>query len=279
MKKIAALTMVRNDDFYLRKWVEYYGAQLGRENLYIFLDGLDQVVGDFCAGTHAQAVEKIGSQVIEAEKGRLRFLSGKAAELLAGGYDLVIGVDADEFIIADPKLGMSLPEYLSTLRIKDSVSALGLDFGQKIGEEEEIQEDEPFLHQRHYAQLGTRYTKPSIIAKPLVWGSGFHRIKGHNFHIAKDLYLFHFGYFDLARIQGRYEDKDRMDQGWGKHMHKRSRTIRLVTEKKALDFERWTQIARRCQTVCRPPYAWNKPGMMELKIVVRIPDRFSHIGI
>ena len=33
MKKIAALTMVRNDDFYLRKWVEYYGAQLGKENL------------------------------------------------------------------------------------------------------------------------------------------------------------------------------------------------------------------------------------------------------
>lgn len=277
MKRIAALTMARNDDFYLRKWVEYYGTQLGRENLYIFLDGLDQVVGDFCAGTHAQAVEKIGTQVIEAEKGRLRFLSGKAAELLSGGYDLVIGVDADEFIVVDPKLGMSLPEYLSTLRIKDSVSALGLDFGQKIGEEEEIREDEPFLHQRHYAQLGTRYTKPSIIAKPLVWGSGFHRIKGHNFHIAKDLYLFHFGYFDLARIQARYTDKDRMDQGWGEHMHKRSRTIRLVTEKKALDFDRWTRFARRCQTICRPPYAWNKPGMLELKIVVRIPDRFRDL--
>ena len=277
MKRIAALTMARNDDFYLRKWVEYYGGQLGRENLYIFLDGLDQVVGDFCAGTHAQAVEKIGSQVIEAEKGRLRFLSGKAAELLSGGYDLVIGVDADEFIVVDPKLGLSLPAYLSTLKIKDSVSALGLDFGQKIGEEEEIREDEPFLHQRHYAQLGTRYTKPSIVAKPLVWGSGFHRIKGHNFHIAKDLYLFHFGYFDLARIQARYTDKDRMDQGWGEHMHKRSRTIRLVTEKKALDFDRWTRFARRCQTVCRPPYAWNKPGMLELKIVVRIPDRFRDL--
>ena len=277
MKRIAALTMARNDDFYLRKWVEYYGGQLGRENLYIFLDGLDQVVGDFCAGTHAQAVEKIGTQVIEAEKGRLRFLSGKAAELLSGGYDLVIGVDADEFIVVDPKLGLSLPAYLSTLKIKDSVSALGLDFGQKIGEEEEIREDEPFLHQRHYAQLGTRYTKPSIIAKPLVWGSGFHRIKGHNFHIAKDLYLFHFGYFDLARIQARYTDKDRMDQGWGEHMHKRSRTIRLVTEKKALDFDRWTRFAHRCQTICRPPYAWNKPGMLELKIVVRIPDRFRDL--
>ena len=31
--------MVRNDEFYLRKWVEYYGAQLGRENLKIYFDG------------------------------------------------------------------------------------------------------------------------------------------------------------------------------------------------------------------------------------------------
>ena len=277
MKKIAALTMARNDDFYLRRWVDYYGSQLGRENLYIYLDGLDQKVGDFCAGTHAQAVEKIGNQVIAAEKGRLKFLSGKAAGLLSQGYDLVIGVDADEFIVVDPKLGKTLPEYLSELPVKDSVSALGVDVGQKLGEEGDITEDLPFLRQRHYAQLGTRYTKPSIVAKPLVWGSGFHRIKGHNFHIAKDLYLFHFGYFDMKRLQDRYQDKDRLDQGWGEHMHKRARTIRLVTEKKALDFDRWTRFARRCQTVCRPPYAWNKPGMLELKLVVRIPDRFQDI--
>ena len=38
MKKICAITMVRNDEFYLRKWVEYYGAQLGRENLRVFFD-------------------------------------------------------------------------------------------------------------------------------------------------------------------------------------------------------------------------------------------------
>lgn len=277
MKKIAALTMARNDDFYLRKWVAYYGAQLGRENLYIYLDGLDQVVGDFCAGTHAEAVEKIGNQVVAAEKGRLKFLSSKAAELLAGGYDLVIGVDADEFILVDPKRGQTLPEYLSSLSIRDSVSALGLDVGQKLGEEGDITEDRPFLQQRHYAQLGTRYTKPSIVAKPLVWGSGFHRIKGHNFHIAKDLFLFHFGYFDLRRIQDRCQDQDRLDQGWGKHIQKRSRTIRLVTEKKALDFDRWTRFARRCQTVCRPPYAWNKPGMLELKLIVRIPERFRDL--
>ena len=277
MKRIAALTMARNDDFYLRKWVEYYGGQLGKENLYIYLDGLDQVVGDYCEGTHAQAVEKIGNQLVTAEKGRLKFLSDKAADLLADGYDLVIGVDADEFVVVDPRRGQTLPEYLSSLDVKVSVSALGVDFGQKLGEEPDITEDRPFLQQRHFARLGTRYTKPSVVAAPVVWGSGFHRIKGHNFHIAKDLYLFHFGYFDMKRIQDRYNDKDRVDQGWGKHMHKRAKTIRLVTERKALDFDRWTRFARRCQTWCRPPYAWNKPAMFELVLIVRIPERFQNI--
>lgn len=277
MKKIAALTMVRNDDFYLRKWVEYYGAQLGRENLYIWFDGTDQVIAPFCEGTHAQLHEKIGTQVVSAEKGRLKFLSDQAAALLAGGYDLVIGVDADEFVVVDPRRGLSLREYLSEQRIGVSLSALGLDFGQKLGEEPDITEDRPFLQQRHYAQIGTRYTKPSIVAKPCVWGSGFHRIKGHNFHIGKDLYLLHFGYFDMKRLQDRFADKSRLAQGWGKHLKKRSRTIRLVTERPAREFSRWTRFARICQSIVRPVYAWNKPAMLGAIIVVRIPERFQNI--
>jgi hypothetical protein len=269
--------MVRNDDFYLRKWVEYYGAQLGRENLYIFFDGTDQVIAPFCEGTHAELHEKIGTQVVSAEKGRLKFLSDQAAALLGRGYDLVIGVDADEFVVVDPRLGLTLPEYLSRQRIGVSLSALGLDFGQKLGEEADVTDAEPFLRQRHYAQIGTRYTKPSVVARPCVWGSGFHRIKGHNFHIGKDLYLLHFGYFDMKRLQDRFQDADRLSQGWGAHMQKRARTIRYCTELPARDFDRWTRFARICQTLCRPPYAWNKPAMFELRIVVRIPDRFRDL--
>lgn len=269
--------MVRNDDFYLKKWVEYYGAQLGKDNLYIYFDGMDQTIAPFCEGTNAFLHEKIGNQVIAAEKGRLKFLSDKAAELLSSGYDLVIGVDADEFIVVDPKRGESLGEYLSKARIGTSLSALGLDFGQKLGEECDIDGDFPFLNQRHYAQIGTRYTKPSIVAKPCVWGSGFHRIKKHNFHIGEDLYLMHFGYFDKKRLEERFSDQDRLSQGWGKHMRKRSRTIRYATELKARDFDRWVCFARFCQSVFRPPYAWNKPAMFELKLIVRIPDRFRDI--
>jgi len=277
MKRIAALTMVRNDDFYLRKWVEYYGRQLGKENLYIYFDGLDQTIADFCTGTNSQLVEKIGTRIVDADKGRSKFLSAKAADLLGSGYELVIGVDADEFVIVDPKLGKSLAEYLSEQKIGVSLSCLGLDFGQKLGEEADISEELPFLRQRHYAQIGTRYSKPSIIAKPCTWGSGFHRVKGHNFHIAKDLYLFHFGYFDMKRIQERMNDSNRVKQGWERHIKKRSRTIRYASSLPARDFDKWTRFGRFCQNIFRPPYAWNKPSMFELRIVVRIPERFRDI--
>ena len=277
MKKIAALTMVRNDDFYLRKWVEYYGAQLGREHLYIFFDGSDQRIPAFCEGTHAEALPRIGSDIVSNDKGRVAVMSAKAAELFAAGYDLVIGTDADEFLVADPRTGLSLSEYLSRQKIGVTLSGLGLDFGQKLGEEGDITDTEPFLQQRHYAQIGTRYTKASVLALPCDWGSGFHRVKGHNFHIGKDLYLLLFGYIDMKRLQDRFRDAGRPELGWEAHMHKRARTIRYVTDLPARDFERWTRFARVCQTLCRPPYALNKPAMFELKIVVRIPDRFQNL--
>ena len=277
LKHIAALTMVRNDDFFLEKWVDYYGRELGKENLYIYYDGEDQAVADICQGTNAFLHPKIGNQVVAAEKERLRFLSEKAAELFGKGYELVIGVDADEYIVVDPKKGQSLKEYLSNQDIDVCLSPLGLDFGQKLGEEEDLTSERTFLSQRHYAQIGTRYTKPSIIAKPCRWGSGFHRVKGHNFHIAKDLFLLHFGYADKKILGERLGDADRMAQGWEKHIYKRSRTIKYATEKKAHDFDRWTRFARICQTWCRPPYALNKPAMFELRIVVKIPERFDHV--
>ena len=276
MKRICALTMVRNDDFYLKKWTAYYGRELGEENLYIFLDGKDQPIPDWCPKAHITAYDKIKGQVVEAEKGRLALLSQKAAELLES-YDLVIGTDADEFLIVDPALGIGLAEYLSSKDIKISLSGLGVDVGQNTKEETGIIENEPFLRQRHYARLSTRYSKPSVLAAPVVWGSGFHRIKGHNFHIAKDLYLFHFGYFDLGRIEARFNDKDRKEAGWSRHLAKRSKTIRLVTNKKAGEWNSCVNFARIVQNLVRPPYAWNKPAMFEMVVIVRIPERFQDI--
>ena len=37
-KPIAVISMVRNDSFFANKWISYYGAQFGYQNLYLFID-------------------------------------------------------------------------------------------------------------------------------------------------------------------------------------------------------------------------------------------------
>lgn len=276
MKKIAAITMVRNDNFYLRRWTAYYGRELGEENLYIYLDGKDQPIPDWCPKANIFPMDRVEGQIVSTDKRRILLLSEKSNELLQE-YDLVIGVDADEILAVDPRVGMGLRAYLSQLDIKGSVSGLGVDVGQHLEKEEAIDESRPFLTQRKYARLSTRYTKPSVKATTSEWGSGFHRIQGENFHIDPHLFLFHFGYFDMGRIEARFADPDRREGGWTKHIKKRSKTIRQVTHHKAYGWEKATKWARIMQSIIRPPYAWNKPAMLGLCIIVEIPDRFSKI--
>jgi hypothetical protein len=143
MKRIAAITMVRGDAFYLRKWTAWYGSQLGEENLYILLDGRDQPLPDWCPKAHVIPCDRVGGGVARADKGRINLISDEAARLFADGYDLVIGTDADEMLAVDPRLGVGLAEFLSGLDVRTAVSALGLDMGQRLGEEGDIVEDRP----------------------------------------------------------------------------------------------------------------------------------------
>ena len=278
MKKIGVITMVRNDEFYLRKWVQYYSDQLGRENLRIYFDGEDQVVPSFCDGVYTQLKPRIPGMVVKSEKERLGFLSVQAARLMQDeGYDMVIGVDADEYLVVDPKLGMTLREYLDGVDVKVCLSGLGVDVGQNLNHEGIIDPSLPFLNQRSYAYLCSRYTKPSVIAKPVSWGSGFHRVKGHNFHIDRNLFLFHFGSIDLEMIKARMGNQDLISTGRLGHIMKRAKTIYVVTDHKARDWDKTVGGMRRVQQFLRQPFAWNKPWNPITKVVVRIPERFRDV--
>ncbi|MGY6742021.1 MAG: glycosyltransferase family 2 protein [Cecembia sp.] len=275
-KKIAVITMARNDEFFLNRWIKYYGKELGEENLYIYLDGEDQPIPANAGKANVIHEKRVAEHVVKAEKRRLGFLSQVAKKLLET-YDIIIGVDADEFLIVDPKVGKSLATYLSEIEINPSVSGLGIDVGQDLNQEQTLDKNFPFLDQREFALLSSRYTKPSVISQPVTWGSGFHRIKGHNFRIDPNLFLFHFGSVDYKMIQDRFLDKDRMATGRAGHIRKRARTIDIITNSIAKSDEKWLSIARKLQTFARPIWAWNKPTMLKWKLVVKIPQRFKGI--
>lgn len=274
MKKIAAITMVRHDELFLSLWLRYYSREIGAENLYVILDGEDLEIPDG-QGAHFENVPHRVLPVADGDKTRITLINEKARQLL-GTYDMVIGCDVDEFLVLDPNAGTSLSQYLSEKKIRVSLSGLGLDVGQNLHTEQAYQPDRKVLEQRRFAVLSTRYTKPVVKVSSAAWGAGFHRIKGHNFHIDKNLYLVHLGCFDYAYMEEKIASSGRLKEGWEKHFNKRIRTIRYVTDRYAAD-ERRMRTARLLQTVFRPPYVWNKPSMFGLHWVVTLPERLKDI--
>ena len=274
LKKVCAITMARNDNFFLEKWIRHYGEQIGYENLFVYLDGKDQEAPEDKSGkAHIIFCDKIEGLIGKAEPGRLAFLSARAREHL-DNYDIVIGCDADEFLVVDPLLGTDLLHYLSSIKINTTVSGLGFDVGQREGEESVYDPSMNFLRQRSYAMIAPDYTKPCVITEKIEWGVGFHRIRGHNYHIDPNLYMFHFGCFDLKMIEDRFKDADRLKSGWEKHLQMRKKTIDIVSKKRPLDGNKWIPRARFIQKWFRPPYKWNRPSMLNMEIVVKIPEKF-----
>ncbi len=274
-KRIAAITMARNDTFFLSRWIEYYGHEIGTENLYIYLDGTDQDIPENAGAAHITKLPHTDMSRSAGDKYRIGKMSDLASELFKK-YDIVIGCDCDEFLIVDPALNTSLAEYLSNTKIHTTLSGLGLDVGQHLTHEKPLDPSKPFLSQRTYALLSTRYTKPVIINRPVRWGSGFHSINGHNFHIDPNLYLLHFGAVDMDMLVAKAASRG---PDWVNHLKRRGNgTINDVTNRPAHG-ERWLRIARVMQRIFRPIYAWDKPGMLGIKRVVKIPNRFQKSGV
>jgi len=275
LKKIAVITMARNDTFFLSRWIKYYGNLFGPENLYIYLDGTDQEIPENAENAHITKLPHTDMSRSAGDKYRIGLISDLANKLLET-YDIVIGCDCDEFLIIDPALGVTLPEYLSNKKINTTLSGLGLDVGQHLNHEKTLDTSKPFLSQRSYALLSTRYTKPVVINRPVRWGSGFHSIHGHNFHIDPNLYLLHFGAVDMDMLISKAASRG---PDWVNHLKRRGNgTINDVTNRPAHD-ERWLRIARVMQRIFRPIYAWDKPGMLGLKRIVKIPQRFIKSGV
>jgi len=275
-KKIGIVSMARNDRFFIPKWIEYYGSQLGHENLFLILDGHDQAIPD---GHDSINVIRIPQKKLNRDRGdrnRINLISNFVKALFLR-YDLIIAHDIDEILVADPKQHLTLADYLQRPVRSASLSALGLDVGQHLDLERPIDPARPFLEQRSFAHVSARYTKAVVATRPLIWGSGFHRVRFRNFHIDPNLFLFHFGMVDYEISKRKMEDQSLFNAGWQGHLDRRFELFDLITKKTPVDGDGFFKQARRRQSLFRPLFALNKPGMLYEKPVIRIPERFRSI--
>tara|TARA_X000001036_G_scaffold88983_1_gene81228 strand:+ start:99 stop:941 length:843 start_codon:yes stop_codon:yes gene_type:complete len=275
-KPVAAISMVRNDVFFADKWISYYGTQFGYENLYLIIDGMDQPLPKEASKINCFQIPHQNLKRAKGDRKRAKKIS-EFASTLYPKYKAVLAMDIDEFLVVDPKMKISLKAYLKKDFKTDSISALGLDVGQHPKFENGIDLKKTFLSQRQFAKVSDRYTKPIVSFKPLEWGSGFHRIKGKDYVIDPNLFLFHFGLVSKEITDKKSNKSELLNLGWRGHMARRFRLFKELETQTPQEGDMFFEKARHYLNKSRKWYSWNKPAPLKGPSIIKIPKRFQTI--
>lgn len=189
----AAITMVRDDLFFLRAWLRHYGTMLGRENCYIVNHGRGDAVAAEAAGANVIGIP--GEHHKNFDMKRWRLLNG-----LVGGlksyYDHVIVGDVDELVVLDPDAGMGLLDWLKTVPADRVLTPLGLEVVHRIDREPDAITDH-ILGPRRHVRIAPHYSKPCVISTGTKIARGGHFTQYDKLHTPEHLYLFHLKFSDF----------------------------------------------------------------------------------
>ena len=209
--QVIAITMVRNEVFFLEKWIAYYGAQLGHENLYVLLHGnapelrfIDGRVNFI--NIPVRVNDTVGHDRFDED--RFSLINALANEL-NNYFDWVIVTDVDEFIVVDPDLGVSLPQYLAQPQSDTVLSVIGLDVAHRTNEEANaLNFNENILAQRRFCRFQPLYCKPAIASIAIKRANGNHYSTHKTLTFGTGLYLFHLKTMDRDFSLGLHATRD-----------------------------------------------------------------------
>ncbi|MEM9577393.1 MAG: glycosyltransferase family 2 protein [Pseudomonadota bacterium] len=227
---MAAMTMVGGDHFFLQRWVDYYGRQLGREHLYVLSHGGDPEHKRIAAGCNIIYLPHDATRYCFNQR-RWQMLS-----MFTSGftryYNWVLTGDVDELVAPDPAVADSLLTYMRRFEPDNRprvLSPVALEMVHNPDlEPVPISPDRSILAVRRIFRLNANYNKPCITRNKIVFAPGGHFANQPQKFLAPDLYLFHLRFIDyrmteerlsLRRAQreqqsGALEDTERKVTGW-----------------------------------------------------------------
>ena len=195
--RIAVMTVVRDEGWMIRKWVDHHGRQVGLENLVV----LDDNSSDGSTDDLPCTVHKIpGFPEGRFENARMQLMSGIALGLLAV-YDYVAFVDADEFLVPDPARYDTLVDLVAAREPQEVIGCMGLNLLHHLqAEPDDLDPSRPVLDQRHFAKFVPLMCKPSIKRTPAPWRFSSHGISAR-YEVDTDLFLLHLKFVDRAHLK------------------------------------------------------------------------------
>jgi|GEM_PF-6248081 len=287
MKSVAILTMVYDDDIYLKIWLSYWERFVSRSSLYVLVHADYEHYEQMAAGCNTIRIARppmhAGSEV-----DRWKMLS-RIASGLTYMFDRVIYTDVDEIIALDPKVGDNPIEHILS-RPEPVISPFGLDVVDAVELAlPEIDLSRPILSQRQFIAPTPYYSKPCIISEEINWCSGGYYSDKQDIYLSDALFLFHLRLFDRRHFATRAAQRRSMIadpetgeaiEGLGGSTWRRTNEIAkyIIKRKEPLDnIEYNRERAKWCGTAQLDEDGfWRRKGRRP-KDLSRIPDRFAEV--
>ncbi|GGE22671.1 hypothetical protein GCM10011360_08950 [Primorskyibacter flagellatus] len=211
-----AVTMVRDDLFFLRIWLDYYGGQFGLENCYVINHGRGEGVAEMARG--ANVIGLPGDHHKNFDAKRWRLLNGLLAGLRNYYTHVVIG-DVDEIVVVDPAAGRGLLEFLERRRSNRVFTPLGLEIVHIVDEEPDPITG-PVIGPRRHVRLAGHYSKPCVISAAVKVARGGHYTTFPELIAPEYLYLFHLKYCDFPTYAEVMDRRNAVTEAVGVADHK-----------------------------------------------------------
>ena len=190
----AAITMVRDDAFFLTAWLRHYGDMLGRENCYVINHGRGDAVADLATGCNVIGIP--GDPHPNFDMKRWRLLNGLVGGLRSYYNHIIVG-DVDELVVVDPEAGVNLLEFLEKQPLRRVLTPLGLEVIHRIDLEPDAI-DGAILGPRRHVRLAPHYSKPCILSLGTKIARGGHFTQADKLFAPDPLYLLHLKFCDFA---------------------------------------------------------------------------------
>ncbi len=190
----AAVTMVRDDLFFLDIWLRHYGAEFGRENLYVINHGRGEAVAELARGSNVIGLP--GDPHRNFDMKRWRLLNNIVGGLKSYYKHVVVG-DVDEILVMDPEKGRTLLQFLEVRRAGRVLTPLGLEVLHRIDVETDPITDR-VLGPRRHVRVAPHYSKPCVISTGTKIARGGHFTQFGQLITPESLYLFHLKFCDFG---------------------------------------------------------------------------------
>ena len=193
MQIAAAVTMVRDDAFFLDAWLRHYGEALGRENCYVVNHGRGAAAAEMAAGCNVIGLPGDPHRNFDVKRWSL-------LNSLVGGlrryYRHVIVGDVDELVVLDPAAGTDLRGWLEAAQAGRIHTPVGLEVVHRIDIETAPVTDR-ILGPRRHVRVAPHYSKPCVVSTGAKLSRGGHFAQYDRLYAPEHLYLLHLKWCDF----------------------------------------------------------------------------------